>query len=458
MLVPFLNPSAGDMPALIDDHSEEWCSYNELSERGLAWAQRLSGEKSLVLLAPRNRIDDIACLLGALASGHAVALVDPAISDGRLAVLVSEYAPDFIIFPKDGQLVVEGQANSKDDIDTDNALLLSTSGSTGSPKFARLTLRSLISNAHAIARSLSISTGDTGSGHLHVHYSYGLSVLTSHLVAGASVVLTETSFTESRFWKSFRDRPITQLPGVPFHYEMMLKLGLQRLPLQNVKVLTQAGGFLDIEARKKLWQFMSERGGRFHVMYGQTEAAPRMTTLAHEHFPEAPQSVGVALDGGAIEIHDEHGALCDIGVPGFVRYRGPNVMLGYAVNRSDLALGDTQNGVLETGDLGWLDAKGRLTLTGRAKRFGKVYGLRVGLDEVEKLLHGIAKFVVMQRSENELDLVTESPVSDEIVTDARNLLKQHFNIPASVYRFHFIEAIAYTARNKIDYAAMEEML
>jgi acyl-coenzyme A synthetase/AMP-(fatty) acid ligase len=458
MLVPFLNPSAGEMPALIDDHSEGWCSYNELSERGLAWARRLSGAKSLVLLAPRNRVDDIACVLGALASGHAVALIDPAISKDRLAVLILEYAPDFIIFPKNGQLVVEGQANSKEDIAADNALLLSTSGSTGSPKFARLTLQSVISNAHAIAQSLLISPDDTGSGHLQVHYSYGLSVLSSHLVVGASVALTETSFTDGRFWRSFRDRPITQLPGVPFHYEMMLKLGLRRLPLENVNVLTQAGGFLDVEARQMLWQFMNERGGRFHVMYGQTEAAPRMTTLAHEQFPEAPQSVGVSLDGGAIEIHDEHGALCDIGVPGIVRYRGPNVMLGYAVNRSDLALGDTQNGMLETGDLGWLDSKGRLTLTGRAKRFGKVYGLRVGLDEVERLLSGISKFVVMQRSENELDLITESPVSDEIVTDARNHLKQHFNIPASVYRFHFIEAIAYTARNKVDYAAMEKML
>jgi acyl-coenzyme A synthetase/AMP-(fatty) acid ligase len=458
MLLPFLNPMSGDAPALIDDHSQHWCSYNELSERGLAWSQRLSGEKSLVLLAPRNRIDDIACLLGALASGHAVALIDPAISKSRLAVLASEYAPDFIIFPQDGRLIVEGQANGKNDIATDNALLLSTSGSTGSPKFARLSLHSLASNAHAIARSLSIDSGDSASGHLQIHYSYGLSVLTSHLISGASVVLTETSFTDGRFWKSFRDRPIAQLPGVPFHYEMMLKLGLQRLPLQNVKVLTQAGGFLGLEARKKLWQFMDERGGRFHVMYGQTEAAPRMTTLAHEQFPEAPLSVGVALDGGAIEIHDERGAACNMGVPGIVRYRGPNVMLGYAANRSDLALGDTQGGCLETGDLGWLDAKGRLTLTGRAKRFGKIYGLRVGLDEVERLLSGIAKFVVLQRSENELDLVTETSVSEQVVADARNLLKQQFNIPVSVYRFHFVKAIAYSARNKIDYAAVEKML
>jgi acyl-coenzyme A synthetase/AMP-(fatty) acid ligase len=385
-------------------------------------------------------------------------LVDPTISNSRLAVILSEYTPDFIIFPKDGRLVVEGQASNKGDIAAENALLLSTSGSTGSPKFARLTLPNLIVNARAIARTLSISPSDSASGHLQVHYSYGLSVLTSHLVAGASVVLTETSFTDSRFWKSFRDRPVTQLPGVPFHYEMMLKLGLERLPLQSVKVLTQAGGFLDVEARKTLWQFMNDHGGRFHVMYGQTEAAPRMTTLAHEQFPEAPQSVGVALDGGAIEIHDEHGALCDIGVPGIVRYRGPNVMLGYAANRSDLALGDTQNGILETGDLGWLDAKGRLTLTGRAKRFGKVYGLRVGLDEVERLLSSISKFVVIQRSENELDLITESPFSDEIITDARILLKQNFNIPGSVYRFHFNQAIAYTERNKIDYAVMEKIL
>ena len=458
MLVPFLKPSASDMPALIDDQSDQWCSYKELSERALVWAGRLSGPKSLVLLAPRNQIDDIACFLGAITAGHAVALIDPAISSSRLSELIAEYAPDLIIMPKDGRLILEGHANSNNDIAAANAVLLSTSGSTGSPKFARLTLQNLTSNAHAIARSLSINPGDCGAGHLQVHYSYGLSVLTSHLVVGASVVLTEASFTDSRFWKLFRNRPITQLPGVPFHYEMMIKLGLQRLPIQNVRVLTQAGGFLHLEARKKLWQFMDDRGGRFHVMYGQTEAAPRMTTLAHEQFLEAPQSVGIALDGGKIEVHDEHGVMCGIGVPGSVRYRGPNVMLGYAVNRADLILGDTQNGILETGDLGWLDAQGRLTLTGRAKRFGKVYGLRVSLDEIERLLSDVGNFVVMQRQENQLDLVTERPSLEKKIAGAQILLKQHFNIPANAYKFHSVEAFAYTARNKIDYAAMEKML
>jgi acyl-coenzyme A synthetase/AMP-(fatty) acid ligase len=459
MLLPFLNITASDAPALIDDGASAWCSYGQLEASAENWSKILTGPKSLVLFSIENKVDHVSCLLGALGAGHSVALIDPSISEERMAALKLAYEPDFVICSDaSGALQLQGQANQRSDIHADNSVLLSTSGSTGSPKFVRLSLQNLISNAQAIANVLDIRPEESGSGHLQLHYSFGLSVLTSHLTAGASVVLTDRSFTDSQFWKVFRERPISHLPGVPFHHEMMLKLGLQRLPLSSVRVLTQAGGFLNVEARTSLWQFMEDRGGRFHVMYGQTEAAPRITTLEHDQFTSAPNSVGTALEGGKIQILDEAGQLCSLGVSGLVCYRGPNVMLGYATCRDDLKSGDMQGGTLETGDIGYLDSEERLILTGRAKRFGKAYGLRIGLDEVERLLAPIGKFVALQRTENTLDLIAESEPSDTLVKQARACLTTNFNIPASVYRFHFTEQLYYTARGKIDYGVVEAML
>lgn len=459
MPLSLLNIVDDAAPALIDDDATEWCSYGQLRASVQTWSEKLSGPKSLILFSIENRVNHVACLLGALDAGHAVALVDPSMSDERMAALKLGYEPDCVITSDmSGALQLQGRPSPRQAIHQDNSLLLSTSGSTGSPKFVRLSLQNLISNAHAIANALDIKSAESGLGHLQLHYSFGLSVLTSHLIAGASVVLTQRSFTDSQFWRGFRERPISHLPGVPFHHEMMLKLGLQRLPLSSVRVLTQAGGFLNVEARTKLWQFMEEQGGRFHVMYGQTEAAPRIATLAHEQFPDAPNSVGTSLQGGKIQIVDEAGQLCSQGVNGLVRYVGPNVMLGYATSRQDLTSGDVLGGVLETGDIGFLDSKERLILTGRTKRFGKAYGLRVGLDEVEQLLAPIGKFVVVQRKENTLDLIVEAKLSESLVERARACLAKNFNIPATVYRFHFTDQFSYTVRGKIDYGAMEAKL
>jgi len=240
---------------------------------------------------------------------------------------------------------------------------------------------------------------------------------------------------------------------VPFHFQMMQKLRYQRLDLPDLRSLAQAGGYLDVDSRRAAHDYIGARGGRFYVMYGQTEASPRLTTLAHHEFPHAPASVGLALPGGRLEIlnPDEKGQ-------GEVVYHGPNVMMGYAETRADLVRGDDHQGRLETGDIGFLDSAGRLTLTGRSKRFGKVYGLRVNLDEVEKLTNGLCESVVTQRGDAlQIFYVTSKfPDTDNRLEQALAArLTERYRIPSKAYDIRPIDAIPRTDRGKVDYQAIE---
>lgn len=444
--LPFLDRADPASKCLWDDTSSHWISYGELKQQTADWQQRLACDKSLVFLYARNDIPSVAALMGATAAEHAVALLDPNLPDAAKAALHERYSPEFIIDCGAAEPIIANDRNALG-LHPNLCLLLSTSGSTGSPKFVRLTLENIVSNAGAIAQVLATNAMSVAAAHLPLHYSFGMSVLTSHLFAGGSIRLTNSGFMDRGFWAEMKAAGITQLQGVPFHFQMMEKLGYPRIDLPALKTLVQAGGHLDVSSRGKAHQFMEDRAGSFCVMYGQTEASPRMTTLPHSDFPLAPASVGPPLPGGALEIEepDEKGR-------GEVLYRGPNVMMGYAERREDLAKGDELHGLLRTHDLGFLDDGGRLTLTGRASRSGKVYGLRVNLDEVEKLASSVRPAAVIQCGEG-LCIFHEGSESGDLLA----LLNARFTLPAAAYRFIQIEHLPRTERGKIDYRALQEL-
>lgn len=458
LTVTFPLPSGLDpqTPALRDDATNAFISYGALNSLVDQWADRLRRPRSLAFLCIPNTIDGVAALLGCWKAGHAVALLDTNLPEASREELVDLYQPELIIRPgADGTLMIADKVQGAP-LHDDLWLLLSTSGSTGSPKFVRLSRDNVVSNALGIAEVLDIRADEVCCAHLPLHYSYGLSVLTSHLICGAPILLTSRAFTDREFWPMARDARIAHLPGVPFHFQMMQRLRYERLNLPDLRVLTQAGGALDLESREIAHTFMDGRGGRFHVMYGQTEAAPRMTTLSHEDFKVAPASVGTALPPGKFLVRDDDGSPVATGVDGLIAYEGPNVMLGYAEKREDLALGDVQGGKLETGDIGHLDEAGRLTITGRAKRFGKVYGLRVNLDEIESHLSlgGTAIAVVQKGDQIHVFVLSDGQTQDDIVAE----LAARYTIPKTAYRFHLLDALPYTDRGKLDYRSLEALV
>jgi acyl-CoA synthetase (AMP-forming)/AMP-acid ligase II len=347
-----------------------------------------------------TEIDPIVRYLGAMAAGRPIAPLDPDLHEAVLLDFVARYEPALVTGvtsePPSGYEAREagpvgsiwGRVAARAPAPhPDLSLLLTTSGSTGSPKLVRLSGRAVLANADSIAQALGIDAQETAITTLPLFYSYGLSVLHSHLRRGATVVLERTGLLTREFWNAVTAHGVTSLAAVPYQYEMLRRLRFDPARYPTLRTLTQAGGRLRPELITDFHARMTAVGGRFFVMYGQTEAAPRMTTLPSDRLPEKLGSVGPAIPGGWLSVRTEDdGETTEPGLTGEIIYRGPNVMMGYAEAAADLARGDELGGVLVTGDLGHLDGDGFLVITGRVKRMGKIFGVRVNLDEVERML------------------------------------------------------------------------
>ena len=366
-------------------------SYAELADRVGDLGRRLGGTPRLLLLAGRNDVDTVVAYLAALEGGHPVILV-PGDHDEHLAGIIDRYDPDVVI---GGGTLTERRPGSAHDLHPSLALLLSTSGSTGSPKLVRLSADNLDANATAIAGYLGIRSTDVAVTTLPLHYCYGLSVLNSHLAAGASVLLTSASVVDACFWDLFRESGGTTFPAVPYTFELLDRVGFERMDLPSLRYLTQAGGRLDPATVRRYAELGLRRGFDLFVMYGQTEATARMAYLPPRLAAEHPAAIGLPVPGGSFRIDPLPETPLDrAGSPevGEIVYTGPNVMLGYASTPADLARGREVT-ELRTGDVGRRTDDGLYEVIGRRSRFAKVFGLRVDLDQVERALHDAGHLV-----------------------------------------------------------------
>jgi acyl-CoA synthetase (AMP-forming)/AMP-acid ligase II/peptidoglycan/LPS O-acetylase OafA/YrhL len=372
----------GGRPAFVDLDGRT-ITYAELAGLVAAAREALGPTRRLVMVEGASTVDAVVAYLGALAGGHPVLLVPP--GDDRPWRDV--YAPDVVSDAGGGWAYDELRPGTAHDLHPELALLLTTSGSTGSPKLVRLSHTNLESNAAAIAEYLGLHPGDRAITSLPLHYCYGLSQLHSHLTVGATVVLTDLSVTDPCFWTRVRDTGVTGLAGVPYTFELLDRVGFAEMDLPHLRYVTQAGGRLRPDRVRRWAEVGARHGWDLYVMYGQTEATARMAYLPPDQALVRPGSVGRAVPGGELRVDRAPGA--GPHDPGEVVYRGPNVMLGYAERPADLALGRTVT-ELRTGDLGRLDDDGHLHLVGRAHRFVKLFGLRIDLDAAEALLaeHG----------------------------------------------------------------------
>jgi acyl-coenzyme A synthetase/AMP-(fatty) acid ligase len=359
----------GERPALRS--ATGTLTYADLDRRVATARDQLAalGEAHLVRLRPAPTTEFVVAWLAALTGGHATLLTH---DDGlaRAYGVSVEHA--------EGHWLTTG--SSAPALHPDLRLLLSTSGSTGSPKLVRLSADNLDANASAIASYLGLSGDDVALTTLPLDYCYGLSVLHSHLLAGATVVLDDRSVTDPALWERARAEGVTSFAGVPYTFDLLGTAGWPELP--TLRQVTQAGGRLAPDRVRALAGQGAREGWELVVMYGQTEATARMAYLPPELAATHPGTVGVAVPGGAFRIDPVPGAGDGVGE---LLYSGPNVMMGYAEAPADLALGSGPD-ELRTGDLARFTPEGLVEIVGRRSRFAKLFGQRIDLDRVQTLL------------------------------------------------------------------------
>jgi acyl-CoA synthetase (AMP-forming)/AMP-acid ligase II len=416
-------------------------------------------EKTFGFVLCRNTPQCLMAFLGTLRSGQAVCLLDADLQSDLLHQMLMRYSPDWVFAPQhtivpgyaeheisNGFIYVSKTPSPDKRIALELALALPTSGSTGSPKLVRLSLQNLQSNATSIASYLEIASDDRAITSLPMSYSYGLSVLHTHLLAGSQLLMTTSSFLQREFWDFVSQFQPTSMAGVPYHYEIMLRTGMLEKEFCSFRTITQAGGRLDPKQISHVEKLSSRRGWRFFVMYGQTEATARISYVPAERLCEKLGSIGVAIPGGNLSLDEKSGELL---------YAGPNVMLGYAENRDDLAKGDELKGRLRTGDLARKDEDGYYYIVGRLKRFLKVYGKRVSLDEIEGLIGqyggGLAACF---GADDQVRVALEASGNEQIVNGVlKDLLKIHPN----AFRVVKLDALPRLSNSKIDYPSLTRM-
>lgn len=438
-----------ESPALVQGDGAA-VTYAQLYSAADAFAARLGG-RSLVFIRSGNNAETVAAYLGCLRHGHVCLLISREMNADMLGRLVETYRPDFIYGPgEDGTYRLEATGNAgREPVHADLAVLLSTSGSTGSPKLVRLTAANLQANAESIAEYLGLSETERPVTNLPFYYSYGLSILNSHLQAGAALLLTEDSIISPAFWKLCDTCGATSLAGVPYTYDMLEAVGFRKRAMPALRYMTQAGGHMSAEMVHTYAAWAQERGIRFFVMYGQTEATARMSYLPPQLALEHSGSIGVAIPGGRFSILDaQGGTVTEPGLEGELVYEGPNVSMGYAQSRAELANGDENHGALHTGDVAKFDTDGLFYITGRLKRFLKIAGNRFSLDELDAHFKRMGIEAVCGGSDGKL-LVAITDAEQKARVSA--YLKDTWHLMRTQFKVVPVERIPRSATGKILY-------
>jgi acyl-CoA synthetase (AMP-forming)/AMP-acid ligase II/acyl carrier protein len=432
--------------ALYDADDGSSLTYQALREKVAARIPEIGPGRRLVFIAADNNIHTVVDYLSCLKGGHVVHLLDSSTS-AKARALIDLYKPNIVI---DEKGVIASNSDQLIPMHVKLALLLSTSGSTGTPKFVKLSYENIDSNALAIDEYLEIGATERAICHLKLHYSFGLSILNSHLHAGAATILTRHNIISEEFWQAVDSFNATSFAGVPHNYETLLHSNFSIKAHPSIRYATQAGGKLVAPLVEKFARDFKAAGARFIVMYGQTEAAPRISYLPSDMAEKFPGTIGRSIPGGELYLVDERKiAITEPGKEGELAYKGPNVMLGYAENPDGLA-GDETPEFLLTGDIAYFNAEGLFTITGRTKRFVKPFGLRVNLDDVQGLVK--EKYPTSAVSGHDsLIVVAVSDTNDRTFDALKEQLSKTYKLPLALFTIRHYDALPLLPSGKYDY-------
>ncbi len=455
----------GDRVAIISERGLKYC-YKDLAGISLSRLSKLES-KSVCLLICNLSETAIIYYIGLIRKRITTILVDANLDQQKIEKIISCYSPNYIISPLvsstmptefeiiDGLedfIIYQNKSEKHDSSLKDTSLCLTTSGSTGSAKFVKLSLGNIESNTESIIRAVGINQNQITITTMPMNYSYGLSVINTSLEAGGTLVMNTSQVTSKEFWHRITEYRVNTVSGVPYVYEQLSRLTPEFLKRTEIRKFTQAGGKLRKPVREHFKEIVKATGISFYVMYGQTEATARMAVLPPEDFNDFENAIGFAIPGGSLTVCDESGAR--IKTPetiGEICFEGPNVFQGYATNRIDLIKNQPKAPILKTGDLGYFDGRGRFYITGRLKRITKLLGNRIDLEEVEHFLleQGIETICVEHRDR----LFVVSTLA-EIPPEIQSRLLEYLRISPLLVTFESLPDIPRLPSGKVDYSSI----
>ena len=418
------NEEFKDRIICIDDDGREY-TYGQIWDLGDELTQDCRG---VTVLECSNDPESLARYLALLRKGCPVILIGKDLDEDAKKALKTTYEGDYPCNPELG-------------------LLLSTSGSTGDRKLVRLSYTNIQANCDSIVEYLGLTKEERPITTLPMEYTYGLSVIHSHVAVGATIILTNRTLFQKEFWEMVEKYDVTSMAGVPYTYEMFERLRLREMDLPHLKTLTQAGGHLHEELQRKFGDWAAETGRRLFVMYGQTEATARMSYVPPEKCVEKIGSIGIPIPGGSFAIAED----------GELIYFGANVSMGYALKREDMALGDINGGCLKTGDMARMDEEGYFYITGRKKRFVKLQGKRFSLDQIQEILQEAFDCEEIICTGNDVDGIKVNTSSREVADredEIIQLFMDKWQVRGRLVTVKYLDEIPRNASGKVLYSKL----
>ena len=264
------------------------------------------------------------------------------------------------------------------------ALILYTSGTTGEPKGVMQTHKNLAANAESITRYLNLTDNDRIMTILPFYYSYGNSLLTTHICVGGSLVLENSFLYPNGVLDKMVQEHVTGISGVPSTFAILLnRSGIRKYAFPDLRYITQAGGAMSPKHALELINVLP--GAKIYIMYGQTEAAARLSYLDPGDLLRKAGSIGKAIPGVTLTVKKDGTVPAIAGEVGEIVAQGDNVMAGYWNNPAETAKVLKADG-LHTGDLARMDEDGYLFIVGRMSDMIKSGAHRISPKEIEEVI------------------------------------------------------------------------
>lgn len=452
--------------AAIDSQSNK-LTYGQLRDFATE-AEHLMPRRSLFFLLVENNVGGVAWTIGNIVAGNVPLILNAHLDQGLYDSLFEIYQPPFVcvpeamtdrfsyetVFTNYGYTLLR-TGNDACAMHEDLSHLLPTSGSTGSPKLVRHKYANIEAAGLNISTFFELTDKDRPLMVLPLYYTMGLSMVFSHFYVGATVLITNLNMTDRNFWKFIKEEHATSFTGVPYSFEILNLMRFFRMDLPDLTLLTQGGGRMPRELNLKFAEFCKDHGKKWIATYGQSECTARMAWLPAKWAIEKVGSIGRAVPNGELSLIDDEGnPITSPNTEGEMCYRGKNVTMGYARKKEDLLLGDERHGFIRTGDLAYFDEDGCYYIVGRMGRFLKLFGMRVGLDECERIVKGKypnIECACVGTDEKMLVYLTDESykvqVKDELVA--------RLKLVASSFEVRIIDEIPKNEAGKILYAKLE---